>query len=972
MDSDGFDSEKQRMAQHLIGYQKRQYLENIINDDVSQFKFYRGFIADKGTMNSLTKLFESLGTGTESALDFYEEWAVQTGRYGAVDSVQQVEFNLLEDNVTESPQAFELVNTLPATNYEKVYRILPKDIYDKPIEYNHEPFPTKIVSTNDEYIKTGGYVSEDDVQFTVGSIAELSLGDVNTIALGDYIWVTETGKNSWAVYQLVNSEVNVISATRRTDAISTDGMTLVELVLDKWADAPADGIPAYINPTDIIGIRGASEFNLDGLYAINTDGIELNKITIKSDINSTVEDFTGLSFPVVKLRSVRVPSLAAHNASRYTILDKQKVWVDALNGDWGVIENSPVYSENQTVFNPSEFDSTAQQFGKAFTVTKDNNNVFVSAPGDINGKIHYYRRTSEKNNLVLDSTIDLESNDELLNGNSGRFGESVSVSPDGEFLVVGMPTATGVKTKFKGNFDKTVTYAKADIVKYRESLWKANREILPEIASQPFTTFDTYVNIAASADADSTTLQLLVAGDPGLSGNITDHILVRAPTDMYLGTKSGDTVNLYWNTRSYAYPTLTNYLPFDGAIIEISTAFITGSHTIQHKVDHVLSVSTFVTLPQVGQTVTTTTGSATVCYVGTKDDSAVIYLKDTNGIFSVSDELYIEETIFVGFYTEASTYNTSTAVQGFWFISTGFNYSNAGTYYDTGRGLVYADVKLQSSVRALNTYSNIQKAVGYIGTYVKNKNRASYITHLSYRGDPGGVEADQYSNTWVVRGEKDFTDTLSINDTTEFRVYNLDNRQIDVTSAGFTLDLLNKQQTIIDMWDGYIDFTFDEFDFSGNVFEPVIGDVISDVQVPNDGQGGLAITTVTTSTGQVMAYRRNFNSVRVYIKTLTGDWSQQNNIGKYSIQRNANTVERGDADVNRIMGSVADVENDIAVGTTTVGKLMVFAHSSNFSVVANPEIINEEYWFFNENIEQGISRVPNPPYSLNKDYHSNL
>ena len=968
LDSDGFDSEKQRMAQHLIGYQKRQYLANIINDDVSQFKFYRGFIADKGTMNSLTKLFESLGTGTESALDFYEEWAVQTGRYGAVDSVQQVEFNLLEDNVTESPQAFELVNTLPATNYEKVYRILPKDIYDKPIEYNHEPFPTKIVSTNDEYIKTGGYVSEDDVQFTVGSIAELSLGDVNTIALGDYIWVTETGKNSWAVYQLVNSEVNVISATRRTDAISTDGMTLVELVLDKWADAPADGIPAYINPTDIIGIRGASEFNLDGLYAINTDGIELNKITIKSDINSTVEDFTGLSFPVVKLRSVRVPSLAAHNASRYTILDKQKVWVDALNGDWGVIENSPVYSENQTVFNPSEFDSTAQQFGKAFTVTKDNNNVFVSAPGDINGKIHYYRRTSEKNNLVLDSTIDLESNDELLNGNSGRFGESVSVSPDGEFLVVGMPTATGVKTKFKGNFDKTVTYAKADIVKYRESLWKANREILPEIASQPFTTFDTYVNIAASADADSTTLQLLVAGDPGLSGNTTDHILVRAPTDMYLGTKSGDTVNLYWNTRSYAYPTLTNYLPFDGAITEISTAFITGSHTIQHKVDHVLSVSTFVTLPQVGQTVTTTTGSATVCYVGTKDDSAVIYLKDTNGIFSVSDELYIEETIFVGFYTEASTYNTSTAVQGFWFISTGFNYSNAGTYYDTGRGLVYADVKLQSSVRALNTYSNIQKAVGYIGTYVKNKNRASYITHLSYRGDPGGVEADQYSNTWVVRGEKDFTDTLSINDTTEFRVYNLDNRQIDVTSAGFTLDLLNKQQTIVDLWDGYIDFTFDEFDFSGNVFEPVIGDVISDVQVPNDGQGGLAITTVTTSTGQVMAYRRNFNSVRVYIKTLTGDWSQQNNIGKYSIQRNANTVERGDADVNRIMGSVADVENDIAVGTTTVGKLMVFAHSSNFSVVANPEIINEEYWFFNENIEQGISRVPNPPYSLNKDY----
>ena len=275
-----------------------------------------------------------------------------------------------------------------------------------------------------------------------------------------------------------------------------------------------------------------------------------------------------------------------------------------------------------------------------------------------------------------------------------------------------MPGASGVKTKFQGDFNKSVTYSKGDIVKNRESLWKANREILPEITSQPFTTFDTYVNLAASADADSTTLQLLVAGDPGLSGNTTDHILVRAPKDMYLGTSVGDTVNLYWNTRSYAYPTLDNYLPFGGAISEITTDFITGNHTIVHKVDHIMFVSTFVTLPTVGQTVTTTTGSATVCYVGTKDDSAVIYLKDTNGIFSVSDELYINENIFVGFYTETSTYNTSTAVDGFWFIYTGYQYSNDGTYYDTGRGLVYADVRLQSSARALNTYSNIQKAVG--------------------------------------------------------------------------------------------------------------------------------------------------------------------------------------------------------------------------------------------------------------------
>ena len=151
---------------------------------------------------------------------------------------------------------------------------------------------------------------------------------------------------------------------------------------------------------------------------------------------------------------------------------------------------------------------------------------------------------------------------------------------------------------------------------------------------------------------------------------------------------------------------------------------------------------------------------------------------------------------------------------------------------------------------------------------------------------------------------------------------------MDVTSAGFSLAILNKKQTIVDLWDGYIDFTFDEFDFNGNVFEPVIGDIISDVQIPNDGQGGLAITTQTTSTAEVVFYRRNFNSVRVYVKALSGDWSQLTNIGKYSIQRNANTAVRGIADVNRVMGTVADVDNDIAVGTATVGKLIVFENLS--------------------------------------------
>ena len=77
LDTDNFDVDQQEIAQHLIGYQKRKYLENIINDEVSQYKFYQGMLQDKGTSNSLINLFDALASADKESLEFYEEWAVR-------------------------------------------------------------------------------------------------------------------------------------------------------------------------------------------------------------------------------------------------------------------------------------------------------------------------------------------------------------------------------------------------------------------------------------------------------------------------------------------------------------------------------------------------------------------------------------------------------------------------------------------------------------------------------------------------------------------------------------------------------------------------------------------------------------------------------------------------------------------------------------------------------------------------------
>ena len=66
LDSDNFDEGQQTLARHLIGYQPRGYLEDLGMDESSQYKFYQGFIREKGTINSITKLLNAQFRASET------------------------------------------------------------------------------------------------------------------------------------------------------------------------------------------------------------------------------------------------------------------------------------------------------------------------------------------------------------------------------------------------------------------------------------------------------------------------------------------------------------------------------------------------------------------------------------------------------------------------------------------------------------------------------------------------------------------------------------------------------------------------------------------------------------------------------------------------------------------------------------------------------------------------------------------
>lgn len=195
LETDSFDAEQQKFAQHAIGYQPRQYLANIIPNEVAQYKFYQGMIKDKGTMNALDKLFGPMQQSNRDALTFFEEWAIRVGHYGATDAFTEVDVVIDEALVKLNPQAIVLSNANTSTFDRSVYEVSSDDVF----VYGDKPHLPLSAETN-FYVKTAGYVKESDVDYVVSSEVELLSNPTATFKVGQTLWVANA--NGWDVKRL--------------------------------------------------------------------------------------------------------------------------------------------------------------------------------------------------------------------------------------------------------------------------------------------------------------------------------------------------------------------------------------------------------------------------------------------------------------------------------------------------------------------------------------------------------------------------------------------------------------------------------------------------------------------------------------------------------------------------------------------------------------------------------------------------
>jgi hypothetical protein len=442
--TDGIDQSQRELARHVVGYQQREYLQNLSADPVSQFQIYKGFIREKGTANSITKIFDKLSRSGSDSIQLNEEWAFLLGRFGGTDQFSEIEIQLIKNEYIVNPQTFLVQSIADKTVTDQNYRLTADDFTISPIPYTKDILPTTI---DIEVSQTAGYLTADHYQHVIKNLEDITSLDINTINDNDHIWVTFY-KDSWTVFRVNESPLLYV-----TDAVRVDD-TVVRITLNR---------PHSIVTDDYIGIREI--LNLTGFYKVSAVTNTTITLVVSADAADPELD-TSTTANLQLLTNARYSTYANIDQHISALLkNKSKIFIDD-NGHsrWEIVEKNKLY----TGISVADF-GTSVALHAGSKVIYDNNlkHIFMSIPGS--GLVNLYIESQQ--GWVLKQIISPPVG--FFNNALGSFGEKMAVSPDGQYLVVGAPAASGVTNRFMGEWATDVFYEQDDIVLYGGRLYRA-------------------------------------------------------------------------------------------------------------------------------------------------------------------------------------------------------------------------------------------------------------------------------------------------------------------------------------------------------------------------------------------------------------------------------------------------------------------------------------------------------------------
>lgn len=217
------------IAKHMFGYQKREYLQTLLLEDSVEFEFFQGFMRQKGTSSTIDKLLRNTSVvSAEETFEYYEEFALRSGRYGSVALNMSIAFKLPQDQFVNTPQQINVFGDLDSTRQANgIIVLIPNDpdFVTPPNDYVKDKFPLRnyygINYRTD--LPTAGYVKLGETEwYVVDNQALLSLYDNNVdtgkqLADRDTIWQFIDVANGWMVWQYTKTPASILNTTPSTN-----------------------------------------------------------------------------------------------------------------------------------------------------------------------------------------------------------------------------------------------------------------------------------------------------------------------------------------------------------------------------------------------------------------------------------------------------------------------------------------------------------------------------------------------------------------------------------------------------------------------------------------------------------------------------------------------------------------------------------------------------------------------------------
>ena len=327
-------------ARHDIGFQTRDYMENLLLSDIEQFEFYQGMIQQKGAPGVFQKLMRSSRASNNSSLQFLEEWAIRIDQFGApIDPFMT--FQLGQTDTRDDPQLVRLVPTSLAPLDWIVLSGTDTRWVDLPP--NPGSFFTMRSTLKPESLPTAGPVRLSDVTQTAFHITDLpalyttiSQAGLIPFPTGSTTWVYARADGTYTVLQSfetgsVSNSILAVVTSAEDDTVTTTRIVFQSLMTLTSADVGnyliIDGTSLSI--PELQGLVTILDVNTGGNYVdITTVGTQGFDFSVSNAVP-----------PLVRvLREIRFPTMTDLVASDYAFTLGDLAWLDNTNGRWTVAQ----------------------------------------------------------------------------------------------------------------------------------------------------------------------------------------------------------------------------------------------------------------------------------------------------------------------------------------------------------------------------------------------------------------------------------------------------------------------------------------------------------------------------------------------------------------------------------------------------------------------------------------------------------